>query len=270
MADFGFFDGNSRQQAISNVAMTYAGSVNTKGAWVQVSAAAPFDVSEIICMPFGVDVSGDLHVSWLYDFGVGPAGSETVLLADIWNQQFDFQSSRSAYQNITLPCTIPAGTRIAVRSSCSSAYGASVNPILSGAPFSGAPLTGTDTMGAVPAASGGTLVTAPSSGNGSWVQLVASTSKAYRRLGIITNCVTNGGNASDFYFSIELAVGAPGAETAILTGLFYMFRPESGGTYPKGVIWLPITLPAGVRISARCNFAGGIANSPRVVLYGAY
>lgn len=90
-------------------------TANTKGAWAQLTASAP----ECSCLLIGLGKTtpGNLtSCRHLVDIAIGGAGSEQVIIADL------FTVTHGDIQNhpIFLPVKIPAGARVAARSACSS------------------------------------------------------------------------------------------------------------------------------------------------------
>jgi hypothetical protein len=87
------------------VTVTTGAANGTKGSWAEISSSAPHDIRYL-----GFIASFRDHVlSVVFDIGIGGAGSEVVLVPDIqvgpWCPAFN-----------VYPVSIPAGTRIAMRS----------------------------------------------------------------------------------------------------------------------------------------------------------
>jgi len=268
MSDFGYgHDNFGRISAKYTATATYAGTTNTKGAWVEIVSSCPSGVNEIIVTMQGADGASSTHLTWLLDVGIGAAGSEVVLIPDIHHHSYDTASGNAVYSRSQFPAAIPAGTRIAIRAQCSHAYACSADIHLLSADLTGARLSRIDAMGVVSSVSAGTQVTCPASGEGSWVEISSSAARAYHKLGL---SVINNQNALDLVSLIDIGIGAAASENAVMTDMQYIFRPAISGTHPKGVTWIPITVAQGVRIAARCGFGGGSVNHPRVIIYGAY
>lgn len=101
------------------------GSANAYRAWVQASAAAPFDIQWLVIAP------GDRSLTtrtagqgWAFDVGIGAAGSEQVEIPDL-----GFYSTSSSLMPplYSLPVTIRAGERIAVRGQATATTNADVD-----------------------------------------------------------------------------------------------------------------------------------------------
>ena len=119
-----------------------------------------------------------------------------------------------------------------------------------------------ETVGAVTASSTGTSLTASGTANtkGSYVELVAST--AFNAHGIFVQL----NNAAETFrdYLIDVAVGAAGSEVVIAENLF----SGSGDGVPSadgcGYL-LPVSIPAGTRLAARCQ-AAAASNIIRILV----
>jgi hypothetical protein len=99
------------------------GVANTKGSYVQLTASTTRTVKEIFVSLFNPDNDAAGHDQvekcWAVDVAIGAAGSEKVIVPDIqasrgWSLGF------SPAGSLRLPISIPSGTRIAARTSCTS------------------------------------------------------------------------------------------------------------------------------------------------------
>lgn len=105
----GFNAGTSLGTAVSG-----SGVANTKGSWVQFSAALPFDVKAVMLCVESSQGGGD----FLLDLGVGAGGSEVVCVPDImYPNSVNIETS----DDFLIPIPIKAGQRFAVRAQCSGA-----------------------------------------------------------------------------------------------------------------------------------------------------
>ena len=98
--------------------------------------------------------------------------------------------------------------------------------------------------------SGGTVITSASSGDSAWVELAASTSLNSDVLELV---IIRNGSGNIGIFRLDIAVGAIGSEVEILSDLLLSGKP-SGQTSDYQVN-IPIGIPSGSRISARCYFS---------------
>lgn len=112
----------SRIEALGVSAATSLGTVidpgatiNTKSAWIELGASAPFTAAGVLLsvMPVGA-IAG---ATWSVDLGIGPAGSEQIVLPD-W-LCYGSSGVDTATARAWLPLRIPEGARVAARVACS-------------------------------------------------------------------------------------------------------------------------------------------------------
>lgn len=106
-----------------------------------------------------------------------------------------------------------------------------------------------ENAGAVTAASKGTTVTAAGSTNtkGSYAQLIAATAFPAQKLVLMFDTPSN--SARDFL--VDIAIGAGGSETIIISNL--LVSTPNDTTFMGGSFTFDIRIPAGTRLSARCQ-----------------
>lgn len=102
--------------SVYGVTVTANASANTKGNWAEMHAALPFE-----CQGFYVQQSSSSAVQQLSDIGIGPNGSEQVLVAN-WATA----TVRASGQSIFFPVYIAKGTRVSMRTQASTGGGGSV------------------------------------------------------------------------------------------------------------------------------------------------
>lgn len=99
----------------TGTAITYAGSANTKGSWVELSSSTTGRTKALLLLMGlrgGAVFSPNFYS--LLDVGVGSAGSETVIIPDI-SLVGDNSTDRWWPNTLFIPVDIPAGTRLAAR-----------------------------------------------------------------------------------------------------------------------------------------------------------
>lgn len=101
--------------ATSRLTVVTAGAANTKVSWVQLTASTSEDIAEIILVAGDEAASGLTSAWYLVDVAIGPSGSEKIIIPDIPFTSFASGSGLNPYLIGPLPCSIPAGSRIAVR-----------------------------------------------------------------------------------------------------------------------------------------------------------
>lgn len=99
-------------------------SANTKGAYTQLTASLTSDISGFLLLFDCQAATGSVGaVSWLIDLAVGPAGSEHIILPNL----FMTATTGSTFSTINgqlvpyVPYQLAAATRVAVRAQCSTA-----------------------------------------------------------------------------------------------------------------------------------------------------
>lgn len=106
---------------IHGTAVDPGATINTKGAYAQLTASTSYDISGFV---IGFDVlnqtiSSTGHIYELADLAIGPSGSEQIILPNmiLWNEQDHANGFYWIAPNNTefIPMSIPAGTRIAAR-----------------------------------------------------------------------------------------------------------------------------------------------------------
>jgi len=98
----------------SGTAVVGSSTANVKGAWTQLVASTTRYYSSIR-LQTQVCPNTSAETSFLFDVGVGAAGSEQIVVPDLWNTTSGAGSFD--YWNVSpeFPVNIPAGSRIAVR-----------------------------------------------------------------------------------------------------------------------------------------------------------
>lgn len=97
------------------------GTINTKGAYVQLTASTTARIDALLlCVTFDPTLTNALAAfsSWHVDVATGAAGSEVVVLPDLFIVGNTFTDNVRP-NLLRLPIAIPSGTRLAVRCDCS-------------------------------------------------------------------------------------------------------------------------------------------------------
>lgn len=229
-------------------------TANVKHSWYELSASSPFDASGIIVHASHYSgFNANNSAGHLIDIGIGAAGSEIVLIPDLMFSAQPFGKDSPAYY---FPISIPAGSRIAARQQCSAASSDAVHVmahLLRGPKLSAGKV---EACGVVTADSGGTSIDPGATANtkGSYTTLIASTAFDYK--GIIMAHGTQQTDRQTYHISwlTDLAVGPAGSEQ-IVFGDWWTFIDGSDNNTPGNTQtpFIPLTIPAGSRLSARCQ-----------------
>jgi hypothetical protein len=252
MGEFNYFaqspivedDNTSSGTANEDKSVAPSGSANTKGSYVEFFAALPFSV-----MGFTMECRSNNAGYALFDIAIGAAGSEVVIVP---NFSDSYGLSARTRRSIFIPVSIPKGTRVALRTQCSSGGAAlSFKMRAHAAGFNGVGVVsqwfawGADTSNSRP----GPSVTAGGSANtkGSWVQLVAATEITTKWLAVAMSIA-----ASPRDFSTDIGIGAGGSEVVLIPSISF-----AGEDLGQILGPFPVTIPKGTRIAARtqCEIA---------------
>ncbi len=240
--------------------VTADASAHTKGAWVQLVASAPFDVTMIKVSSTNTTHVSATDSSQLTDIGVGTSTNEKVLIANIptgYSALYEI-----APQGAWFPIQIPSGSRISARMQATITVDTVDIKLFmyGGSSWSSVPMfQSIDTIGALTASSHGTLL------SDSIVEIIASTAEDYKALGY---GVDGGGAVSmgnDRF--LELFVGAGAAEKSLINN-FTIWTANSEAIdrteIPQGIIPIEMNIPSGSRLSAQLSGSLSIG----LVLYG--
>ena len=92
-------------------------TINTKGAWSEIISSTTARIKHLTISVGGQGNAVRTGTHHLTDIGIGAAGSEQVLIPDIYFWQEDVSDSFNMGSR-SFPCDIPEGTRIAARGQC--------------------------------------------------------------------------------------------------------------------------------------------------------
>lgn len=252
-------------QSFVPVQLTAPGSINTKGAWLQLVASSANDCVGLMLK--GV-VGGVIGTRTSIDIGVGAGGSEIVVVADLFSSIVNI--GNAGYQSLAaiLPVNIPAGTRISARYQTTN---------LSIVAFAGADLfdggftqssgTAIDTIGFTAGTTASTSMTAGTAGSkGAYAAITTSSANDYAGLFFGFDCSGSSTSTGNEY--IDIAVGAGGSEKIIVPN-YYLRANDAVDVFiymPTFSPIFPVSIPAGTRISVRA--AGDNGTAQGIVLYG--
>lgn len=92
-------------------------TINTKGSWVEITPATSHDYDYIILFMGNDQNAADSNFRFLVDVATGSAGSETVLLENIFQSSDTLEGGHGVAHPFFV--SIPSGTRISARAQCS-------------------------------------------------------------------------------------------------------------------------------------------------------
>lgn len=224
------------------VTVTAGATSHTKGAWVEIIASTTTAATALIVDVNDIRVTSN-NTATLLDFAVGASGSEAAFVENI--AVGGATERNNGYYQFILPVTIPSGSRIAARSQALIASDtASVEiTVASGGALENPP-TSLDTMGSSTSVSRGTQTA-----SGSWNEVVASTSQAYRVMVAVPSLGTSTATAARA--PVRIAKGAAGSEAQIASISAATSSIEGIETISGGPAWAIEGVPAGTRLSCQ-------------------
>jgi hypothetical protein len=224
--------------------MTAGTPAHTKGAWLQIIAATPFDADGLWFSALAV-VSGGPAA--LIDVGIGAAAAEQVLVPNLYPNivSEDRDSGYPAYY----PVPIPRGARVAIRAQSSGASGSIYAQPLVLTGGLGLPRCHRATaLGADLANTRGALVDPGGAANtkGAWTEVSASLPHDVEWLVVmIGNRGVSAGAATGV---LDLGVGSAGSEQVVVPDVGW--QGELLIVSPRAVS-VPCRIPRGARLAAR-------------------
>lgn len=254
MPDFPLGWGVGFQELIttaSTVVSTAGGSTNTKGSWAELIAATARDYDYLTLIVQASTVASTR--SNLVDLAIGSAGNEVPILTN-----YLVSGAPTTPNYITLPIAVAEGTRLSVRSQCTTASSGIRVALVGGVTgLLATPASGIiETLGAVTADSGGTPCDAGAVGStlGAWAQLSAATTHDIGALKVAMGNGTNATIGTSLTMSVsnrlQVGVGSAGNEVPVFDNVYFL-RATDFGQLPD--VWVPVGIPAGSRVAARIS-----------------
>jgi len=187
---------------ITQTTITANTAAHTKGSWIQLTSSLSGDTSFLIFTVINIAVN-DANSASLLDIGIGGSGAEVAIAENI-----AIGGARNVGGIVcAFPIKLAAGTRVAARLQSVLTGGKTCFMIahyLNHGDYGVAPTT-VDVIGGDTATSKGIEF---SGASGTWVEGIASTSKAYRAFSVIPSLHTNA--ASNFrILSLSIRISFP-------------------------------------------------------------
>lgn len=253
--------------ATSGTLLTAGSPAHTKASsWTQLIASMAKKATMII-VTFPKFSSQNLY---LVDIGIGASGSEAVLVPNLFAAAG--ASTGNGQYGYVCPVMVPAGSRISARAQASVASSQlEVLVILvedpefgrlfpQGRTFPVISAGNVENAGAVTSTSAGTVLTAGNANaKGNWAPLITSTAN---RTTFILVMLGKGSQINTEYL-VDIGMGASGSESVLVPNIPYC---NSSAVDGRAVAFLAILIPAGTRISARCQCATGATTITIAVL----
>ena len=236
----------------SIVTVTADNTAHVKGGWQQLIASTSADVSYVVIDTGGVFTSG-ADTATLLDLGTGSSTNETALISNIAIGSATRAATRAALC-IGVPIKIASGTRLSARiqSVVPSGKTAKIRVFTFNMGDYAAAPTSVDVIGTSTATSAGTAM---SGSSGQWVEIIASTTKAYRAVVVVPSA--SAVSFGEVIVEFRLGTGASPNEVEVGRIFAHYSNIETSG---NGLTSLPVlaqNIPSGTRLSVRHDIASG-------------
>lgn len=242
-----FFDGANGVpiDVSSAVTVTADALAHTMGGWSPLINSTSANASFIVIDAGGVSSSG-ADTATLLDIGTGAATAETPLIEEVAIGSATRQPTAAPFA-FGVPIKIPSGTRLSARiqSIVTGGKTASIRIFTFDLGDYAAAPTSVDVIGTSTATSAGTAM---SGASGTWVQIIASTSRAYRAIVLVPSA--SDASLGNGIVEFTLGTGVLGSETPIGTVFGHFSDIETAGMGPLPTL-IPATVPAGTRLSVK-------------------
>ncbi len=241
--------------------LPYVGTVNVKGAWVQLIASTSFHVqSMLIVLTSNV-------ASKLFDIAIGAVGAEQVIVSNLLLGTLQYGNMTRAFW---IPISVPAGSRISARhqGSLGFVYSWVSVHILAGGFMGSAPFGRVTTYGANTAASRGTQIDPGGTANtkGAWVEVTAASTNPTKAMLLgFSEGVSN--LLPPVKWLVDVGIGSAGAEIVVIPNLALYADANVRNAMPN-LGWLPCQIPSGTRITVRAQCDLTSANKFDIAVYG--
>ena len=247
--------------------VTGSGTINTKGSWSELVASITRRASWI-----AVNLQQFADGDSLVDIGVGGAGSEKVIIPNIYVHRIAFTARDQALY--LFPITIAAGSRIAARGQSTSVdMGFRVHCQLAYGGFPTTSLSAVDAMGDATADSGGTSIDpgGTTDTKGSWAQLIASTVRPVQCLILAFGTQLNTARVDNRWL-VDIGIGAATSEQILIPDISIRSNVGADIITPLNSSPFFLDIPAGTRVAARAQ-SDSIDATDRLfdlIAYGVY
>jgi hypothetical protein len=248
--------------------VTSAGTVNTKGSWVDLGSATGFAYEAITVWCY----RGDIAANYMVDIGISDGSNRFVLVADLY-----LAGQKLAIEygfHVTLPLRVPAGAQLSARVACSVVSRTlDVGIVGHSSGIGGAPGFSRCVALFTPASSRGIAVDPGGTANtkGAWAELTSSSpARVGAMFGLIgfNNDVARTATGS---LLLDIGVGVASSEFVLYPNANVSWGATRDG--PSNCPRVPpfaCDVPAGTRIAARAQGSVTAAGDRAVdlALYG--
>jgi hypothetical protein len=238
----------------AEVSLTADTSAHTKGSYSELIASASANAGLLVLMVQDISTSAT-NTATLIDVATGASGSETVIISNLAVGGALTTNGQTGVA-VAVPFQIPSGTRLSARIQSVVTGGKTATAQIFlfdvGGDYATAP-TSVDVITGDTATSEGISF---SGASGTWVQAIASTSRAYRAVAIMPSA--HNSNIASIAPQLEVGVGASGSEQVFGFTVASYNSQENIQSSPPYLSLFGRNIPSGSRLAVRHN----IASSP--------
>jgi hypothetical protein len=237
--------------ASAEVSITANSSAHTKGSYAELIASTSANAGLLVLMAQDISTAAT-NTATLIDIATGASGSETVIISDIAIGGALTTAGPTGIA-VAVPFKIPSGTRLAARIQSVVTGGKTATAqaflLTAGNDYDTAP-TSVDVIGGNTANSEGISF---SGASGTWVQAIASTSRAYRAVAFVPS--THNNSIASINPQFDIGVGASGSEQTFGVSIANYNSNEFVQSTPPFLSLFGRNIPAGSRLAVRHNIA---------------
>lgn len=248
----------------ADLAISDPATPHTKSGYSEITSGLAFDIERLLIWPNSYGTSG-VDSSALFDIALGGAGSESILLSDLFAGACRNRTSGIS-QAYDFPVAIPANTRISARMQGARTNGTlrlSVAAYGGGSGVRPQPVEKLTAYGVDAAASNGTAVTSGNSSAeaGSWTT-IGTASEHHEGL-LMMPCAPASATVAANIYAFDLAID----NDVIIenVGMGTGSDESQTGPWPNDICWVDVPSGAALKMRASCN---GTADTVRGIVYG--
>jgi hypothetical protein len=233
----------------AEVSLTANTSAHTKGSYSELIASTSANAGLLVLMVQDISTAAT-NTATLIDIATGASGSETVIISNL-AVGGALATTGPTGVAVAVPLKIASGTRISARiqSVVTGGKTATAQVFLFdvGGDYATAP-TSVDVITGDTATSQGISF---SGSSGTWVQAIASTSRAYRAVAIMPS--THNSNIATIAPQLEIGVGGAGSEQVFGSTVASYGNNENVQSSPPYLSLFGRNIPAGSRLAVKHN-----------------
>ena len=257
-------------ESSADVTVTANSTAHTAGSWVELIASTAANTTLLQITARNVNTN-NTNTATLLDIGTGASGSESALISNIGiGGAATTSTDISLGLSFAIPIKVASGTRLSarIRSVVTGGKTAAITLIAYDMGDYSFGNSSVDVIGTSTTTSAGTAMTGAS---GTWVQVTASTSAAYRAIAVIPSMAAWVGTnmAISLNNRFTLGKGASGSEVELGQITFSSHNVEAVYSGARSNLFIVGTsVPSGTRLAIKHNLASTTSGNYGVTLIG--